>query len=150
MRAIAGFAKATATSVATSVAILVGTLTFAGPAFARIPPPTEAAKAAADEAKAKSSWSDKVAAYKLCLVQDRVAARYRQSVAAQGKQASTQALPQALPTPPCTDPGPYVSVETPLASKPLEASGAHSPSGTAVHPPSTNAHAADIAGGIKK
>src|SRR5512144_3211328 len=104
MRAIAGFAKATATSVATTVAILVATLTFAGPALAKIPPPTEAAKAAADEAKAKSAWSDKVAAYQLCLVQDRVAARYRQSAAAQGKQASQQ----ALPTPPCADPGPYV------------------------------------------
>ena len=47
----------------------------AGVVFARMPPPTEEAKAKADEAAAKTAWTDKVAAYQLCQAQDRVAAR---------------------------------------------------------------------------
>ena len=72
-------------------------------ALAKLPPLSDEAKAKADEAKAKTAWSDKVAAYKLCLSQDRTAARYFSSM----KEHSREAKP-AAPTPPCADPGPYV------------------------------------------
>lgn len=106
-------------------------------AIAKLPAPTEAAKAAATEAAAKSAWTDKVAAYKLCQVQDRVAARYRQTATAAGKPA-----PQPQQTPACVDPGPYAAAAG--EPRPLESSEAHSPPGTAVKPPSSNTHAADL------
>ncbi len=114
---------------------------FVAPVFAKLPPPTEEDKAKAAEAAAKTAWSDKVAQYKLCVAMDRTAEAYRNSTKAAGKP-----VPTPLPTPPCTDPGPYVS----LAEKPLEASGAHSPPATAASPPSTSATAAEIAGSVKK
>ena len=122
---------------------VIALLALSGGAFAKMPPPTEAAKAAAAEASAKSAWSDKVGAYKLCLVQDRIAAQYRATATAAGKPVAPSAAGQ-----PCVDPGPFAY--TPEASKPLEASGAHSPPGTAVSPPSNNATAADHAGGVKQ
>ena len=56
--------------------------------------------------------------------------------------------PAPDPTPACTDPGPFAV--TPAASKPLEASGAHSPPGMATSPPSSNATSAQLTGGPKK
>lgn len=114
---------------------------FVSPVFAKLPPPTEEEKAKAAAAAAKSAWSDKVAQYQLCRAMDRTAEAYRNSTKAAGKP-----VPAPLPTPPCADPGPFVA----LADKPLEASGAHSPPGMATSPPSTNATAAEIAGGVKK
>ena len=71
-------------------------------------------QAKADEAKQKTAWSDKVAAYQLCQAQDRVAASYRKAKGAQPKAqtADAAAAPaaSAAPTiPPCQDPGPYVA-----------------------------------------
>jgi hypothetical protein len=114
-------------------------------AMAKLPAPTDAAKAAAAETAAKTAWSDKVAAYQLCAAQDRVAARYRQMATSAGKPA-----PQPQQTPPCADPGPFLAAPTPQTSKPLEASEAHSPAGTATSPPSTNVHEAELKGGIKQ
>ena len=69
-------------------------------AHGKLPAPTEEQKAAAAAAKDKTAWSDKVAAYKLCLAQDRVAAYYFKAKGGGGKPSA------ALP--PCSDPGPYV------------------------------------------
>ena len=113
---------------------------IAAPALATLPPPTEEAKAQAAAAKAKSDWGDKVAAYKLCREQDRVAAQYRAT-------HSQDAKPQTAAMPNCVDPGPYVAAAT---AKPLEAAGAHSPPTTATSPPNTNATHAEITGGVKK
>jgi hypothetical protein len=52
----------------------------AASASATLPPPTPEARAQADLAKAKSAWTDKVAAYQLCRAGDRVAERYRASL----------------------------------------------------------------------
>jgi hypothetical protein len=118
----------------------------ASAAFAKLPPPADAAKAQAAEAAARAAWTAKVDAYKLCQAIDRTAAKYRASAAAAGKTA-----PPPQETPPCADPGPYAATPiTPEANKPLEASGAHSPAGNAVSPPSNKETAAEIAGGIKK
>ena len=100
-------------------------------ATAKLPPPSEEDKAKAAEAAAKAAWAGKVDVYKLCLVQDKVAAGYFASAKAAGKDTKT-----ALATPPCSDPGAFVAAPV-EAPKPIEASGAHSPATTAANPPST-------------
>ena len=111
-------------------------------ALAKLPPLSEEAKAKAAETAAKAAWTDKVGAYKLCQSMDHVASAYRASAAAAGKPASS-----AEATPPCADPGPYAAPQvTPAASKPLEASEAHSPPGMAVSPPSNKPTSAEMTG----
>lgn len=74
-------------------------------AQAKLPAPVldDAAKAKADEAKAKTAHAGKVDAYKLCLSMDKAAAHYQKTAAASGK-----AVKPATSTPPCADPGPFV------------------------------------------
>lgn len=100
-------------------------------AFAKLPALGDEAKAKAAELAAKSAWSAKVDNYLLCKSQDRVATVYLQT----SKLARKDARP-ATPTPPCADAGVF-SYTPPEAVKPIEASGAHSPPGTAASPPST-------------
>lgn len=95
-------------------------------ALAKLPALTPEAQAKAAESAAKAAWSGKVGSYKLCQAQDKVVAHYRRT--------AKDAKP-AVATSGCTDPGPFAY--TPPAAKPLEASGAHSPPGTASSPPST-------------
>jgi hypothetical protein len=83
-----------------SLALLFVLACGASAVQAKLPPPTPEAKAAADAAKDKAAWSDKVASYKLCQVQDKIAAQYLKSK--EGAKKPT------VETPPCTDPGPYV------------------------------------------
>ena len=104
-------------------------------AQAKLPPLSPEAKAKADETKAKADWSTKVAAYKLCLAQDRVADQYLKTA---GKDKPEGGAP-------CADPGPY-QAPTP----PLEAAGAHSPTATATQPPSSNATKAELEAKPKK
>ncbi len=87
-------------------AIIVGlTLVFLSTAYAKLPPPSEEAKAKADEAKAKADYGDKVGAFKLCLAQNRVAENY---LKAKGQK------PQL---PACQDPGPFgASTPAPAAA----------------------------------
>ena len=119
------------------------------PAAAKLPAPSEEAKAAAAETTSRAAWADKVGAYKLCLSQDRVVESYKKSgkasapAAVQTAAPASGATPAPVTIPGCADPGPYVAT-TPAASKPIEASGAHSPPGTATSPPSTNATSAEI------
>ena len=70
---------------------------LAAGAFAKLPAPSE-------EAKAKAAWNAKVAAFETCQSQERIAARYF----AEMKQAGKEVRP-AEPTPPCADPGPFVA-----------------------------------------
>ena len=120
-------------------AIALVAVVYAGLACGKLPPPTEAAKAQSAQNAAKAAWDDKVSLYKLCLAMDRTAEAYRRDLKAAGKDA-----PTPVTTPTCTDPGPYVAPATPVTSKPLEASEAHSPAGTATSPPSTNVPAAEM------
>ena len=62
-------------------------------------PATPEAKAKAAEAAAKTAWSGKVDAYKLCQSQDQVAAKYRASAAAAGKQLPPAPADAALRRP---------------------------------------------------
>ncbi len=103
------------------LSIVLAGMMMAGVAFAKLPPPDDAAKAKAAEAKNKTAWSDKVAAYKLCLAQDRVVARYLKE--------NGKAKPD-VQVPACTEPGPYVALHTATTSvgvadsKPVPAAGA--------------------------
>ena len=53
---------------------------LAGPAWAKLPPPSDEAKAKAAAAAAKAAWNDKVAAYQTCQSQMHVAARFLNSI----------------------------------------------------------------------
>lgn len=78
-----------------------------GVALAKLPPPSEEAKAKSDEAKAKAAHGDKVGAYKLCKTQDKVAERYLKD---KGGKAPASA---------CQDPGPMTAAASaPAAAAP--------------------------------
>lgn len=100
-------------------------LAMAATAQAKLPALSEEAKAAAAAAKEKTAWSDKVAAYQLCLSQDKVAGYYF-------KHKPDAPKPSAA-IPACTNPGPYVAQvvaakEVGVAdSKPVPAAGKPDP-----------------------
>jgi len=96
-----------------SAAAVLLVVCSAVPAWAKLPPPSDEAKAKAAEAAAKSAHGNKVAAYELCKSQDRVAADYF----AAAKKSGTAVRP-AQPTPPCADPGPFVYTPPAAASQP--------------------------------
>ena len=92
--------KKTFISVAT---ILLASL-FSFSAMAKLPAPSDEAKAKAAEAAAKTAHGNKVADYQLCKSREKVAAHYYKTAKATGK---TTTPPVA--TPPCADPGPFVA-----------------------------------------
>jgi hypothetical protein len=89
--------------------LLVGASTMA---LAKLPAPSDEARAKAAEAAAKAAWSGKLAAYQLCKVQDRVAADYLARAKAAGKDVGS-----ATPGPACVDPGPF-SYVPPASTQP--------------------------------
>jgi hypothetical protein len=123
------------TLLAALLATFVAAPTLLQPAMAKLPPPSDEAKAKAAEAAAKTAWADKTGAYQLCRAMERTATHYRKT---------TKAAPAPVATPPCGDPGPFVP------PPPLEAAGAHSPTTPAVAPPSSKATAAELQGQPKK
>lgn len=76
-----------------------------GAAQAKLPPPSEEAKAKAAEAKEKAAHGDKVAGYQLCKSQNRTAERYMKE---HGKKGAAP--------PACQDPGPFQSAAAPAAA----------------------------------
>lgn len=103
-----------------------------GLAVAKLPPLSAEAAAKAAEDKAKAAWSSKVAAYKLCLAQDKVAARYRLE-----KNASAQPVGELAA---CSDPGPYVAAN-PVAANPVAESALAMPAAPAGSPVATGSAA---------
>ena len=99
-------------------------LAFCGATQAKLPPPTPEAQAAAAVAKQKTGWSDKFAAYQLCMAQNKVVGHYTKT-----KNATPT---QSAAVPSCNDPGPYVAAQqaaqvgvadakpVPAAGKPAE------------------------------
>lgn len=75
--------------------------------LAKLPPPSDEAKAKAAEAAAKTAWTDKVSAFQLCKAMDSAAAHYRKD---------NKAAKPAVATPPCADPGPFVAPVAPVAA----------------------------------
>jgi hypothetical protein len=112
--------------------------TFVISVAAKLPPPSDDAKAKTAEAAAKTAWSDKVASFQLCKAMNKAAANYQAAMKQGGKPAATP-----IDTPPCVDPGAYVSPSA-ASAPPIEAAGAHSPAKTATTPPSSTAPAATM------
>lgn len=76
----------------------------AAPLWAKLPPPSDEAKAKAAEAAARTAWGNKVADYQLCKSMDRTAARYQAAMKQAGKD-----LKPPVETPACADPGPFAA-----------------------------------------
>lgn len=72
-------------------------------AWAKLPAPSDDAKAKAAEAAAKAAHGNKVADYQLCKSREKTAAHYYRSAKASGKETRPP-----VETPACADPGPYV------------------------------------------
>lgn len=87
--------------------------------WAKLPAPSDEAKAKAAEAAAKTAWAGKVDAFKLCKAQDAVVAHYKKAALAKGAAAST-----------CADPGPFVY--TPNVPAALAAPAQAAPASVAV------------------
>ena len=85
-------------------------------AAAKLPAPSDEAKAKAAEAAAKTAHGGKVEGYKLCVAMDRVAAGYQAAAKTAGKPASAP-----TETPACADPGPFVYTPPAPASAPAAA-----------------------------
>ncbi|NMM10408.1 MAG: hypothetical protein HHJ16_09055 [Polaromonas sp.] len=106
--------------------------------WATLLPLSNEAKAKAAEAAAKTAWDGKVDAYKLCKSQDKTAASYFAAAKSAGKETKPPAE-----APACADPGAFVYLLS-EAAKPIEASGAHSPTTLAISPPSSKRPDADV------
>lgn len=88
-------------------------------AWAKLPAPSDEAKAKAAATAAKTAHGGKVAAYKLCKSQNSTAERYYKTAKAAGKTVKP-----ATAMPACADPGPFV--EAPAAA-PAAAAAAAAP-----------------------
>ncbi|MEJ6005410.1 hypothetical protein WG899_07620 [Paucibacter sp. AS339] len=102
------------------LSLLLGLIT-ATAASAKLPAPSDEAKAKAALTAAKTAWTDKVSAYQLCQAMNRTADAYRKSAKAAGKE-----LQPVVETPACADPGPFVPPEV-AASAPATATAAAAP-----------------------
>ena len=83
------------------VMLVVGALSLA--AVAKLPAPSEEAKAKAAEAAAKTAHTGKTDNYLLCKYQDKTAASYYKTAKSNSKETKPAAT-----LPPCVDPGPFV------------------------------------------
>ena len=88
-----------------SLATLVLASLFSVCAMAKLPAPSDEAKAKAAEAAAKTAHGNKVADFQLCKSREKVAAHYYKTAKASGKPTSPP-----VATPACADPGPFVAV----------------------------------------
>lgn len=98
-------------------------LAFVGNALAKLPAPSDEAKAKAAEAAAKAAHAGKVDAFQLCKAQDRVAARTNKAV----KPAVKDAKGAATPASTCVDPGTFVYTPAAPASAAVAAAPAAAP-----------------------
>lgn len=103
--------------------ILATALLLSLGAWAKLPAPSEEAKAKAAEAAAKTAHGDKVAAYQLCKSREKVAAHYYKTNG-KGKAAPTA-------TPACVDPGAYKPADPAAAAAPAAAKPAAAPAAAA-------------------
>ena len=106
--------------------LLVASMMAAAPALAKLPAPSDEAKAKAAEAAAKAAHGGKVENYKLCMTMDRVAAGYQAAAKKAGKIASAP-----TETPACADPGPFVYTPPGAASAPAAAAPPSAPAAVA-------------------
>lgn len=88
-------------------------------ALAKLPAPSDEAKAKAAEAAAKTAWAGKADAFQLCKAQDKVVAHYKKAPVAKDAKPVAKAAPGAAPASACVDPGPFVY--TPVVAAPAAA-----------------------------
>ena len=91
------------------------------PVLAKLPAPSDEAKAKAAEAAAKTAHAGKVDNYKLCLSMDKAAAHYFKTAAAKKE------VKPAVATPACADPGPFVPPVAAAPAAPVNAAAASAP-----------------------
>ena len=87
-----------------SLAALALASLFSLSAMAKLPAPSDEAKAKAAEAAAKTAHGNKVADFQLCKSREKVAAHYYKTAKASGKPTNPP-----VATPACADPGPFVA-----------------------------------------
>jgi hypothetical protein len=87
-----------------NVASLMLASCFSASVMAKLPAPSDEAKAKAAETAAKTAHGNKVADYQLCKSREKVAAHYYKTAKASGKPTKAP-----VATPACADPGPYVA-----------------------------------------
>ena len=102
------------------ILLLVTSLAISSLALAKLPAPSEEAKAKAAEAAAKTAHGNKVADYQLCKSREKVAAHYYKTTG-KGKPAAKEA------TPACADPGPFKYEAQAAAPAPAPAAPAAKP-----------------------
>ncbi len=87
----------------------------AASALAKLPPPSDEAKAKAAEAAAKTAHGNKVAGFQLCKSMDRTAVAYQAQAKKDGKAVKSADASATA----CADPGPFVY--TPAVAAPATA-----------------------------
>ena len=96
--------------------LVISALAISLGAAAKLPAPSEEAKAKAAEAAAKTAHGNKVADFQLCKSREKAAAHYYKTNG-KGKAAPTA-------TPACVDPGAYKPAETTAAAPSAAPAGA--------------------------
>jgi hypothetical protein len=94
------------TTISATASVLFALTTTA--ALAKLPAPSDEAKAKAAEAAAKTAWNGKVDGFLLCKSQDKAAAHYYKTA---------KSTKPAAAMPPCADPGAFV-YPLPVAAAP--------------------------------
>ena len=112
-----------------SLATLLLASLFSVSAMAKLPAPSDEAKAKAAEAAAKTAHGNKVADYQLCKSREKVAAHYYKTAKATGKPTTPP-----VATPACADPGPYVAAPAAPAVAAAPAPAAAKPGPTPAAP----------------
>lgn len=87
-----------------------------GSVCAKLPAPSDEAKAKAAEANAKTAYGNNVANFQLCKSMDKTAASYYGQAKKLGKDTKPPAATAA-----CADPGPFVYTPAAAASAPVAA-----------------------------
>ncbi len=101
---------------------LMSFLLLSAPAWAKLPAPSDEAKAKAAEAAAKTAHGNKVADFQLCKSREKVAAHYYKTAKAAGKSTTAP-----VSTPACADPGAFVYVPAPPVTAAAPAAPAATP-----------------------
>lgn len=115
-------------------------MALAGVAGAKLPAATPEAQAKAEEAKQKTAWTDKVAAFQLCKAQDKVAGDYRQKKGNVAPAVAPAAAPAAVAPVPATA-VPAVLPVTAAATTAAATPAATTPATTSATTPATTASA---------
>ena len=105
-----------------SLATLALASLFSVSTMAKLPAPSDEAKAKAAEAAAKTAHGNKVADFQLCKSREKVATHFYKTAKASGKSTNPP-----VATPACADPGPFVAAAPAAGAKPAAPGAATAP-----------------------